>query len=49
MVKEVEDLQRVGGRTAMRVGPKAASQLHQLLTARDPDMLVHEGKEGAGD
>lgn len=35
-------MQRLGATRAMRVGPKAAKQLVDLLTCEDPDLLVHE-------
>eukprot|EP00887_Chlorella_sp_A99_P003567 scaffold7.g3567.t1 len=43
-VRQLENMARAGGVRPMRVGPKAAAQLAQLLTSRDPDMLVNGDK-----
>jgi hypothetical protein len=41
-VREVEEMGRVGAAKAMRVGPKAAAQLVEVLMSEDPDLLIHD-------
>lgn len=43
-IKEIEDMKRTSstvGARGMRVGPKAAERLHQLLTSADPSLPIN--------
>ena len=46
--KEIADMIRVGSKSAMRVGPAAATQLLELLRSDNPDLKVKGDEDAQG-